>query len=238
MKPESVVIYERVLCGERWPTHYVGTPTSKDRAVEILRYLLFEKMGVKDFDEAKALFTKEFVKAYRLGLVIRPFYKPPELLPDEYDHILWLLFPERKKGKKALIVKVYSEVLSGRRKNFPRGYFTDAVDGRFRAEVCVKHLCQRILHLSGDKIAREFCHSNGIKTLAKYKLKILLNHVYFSLSEMMYEVYPQLVPKMQYYQRIQDKRYKDNKKRGESNGNIQCVRNPSGKTGGDGGETE
>lgn len=235
MRPESVVIYERVLSGERWPTHYVGTATSNDRAIEILRYLLFEKLGVKEFDEAKELFTKEFVKAYRLGLVIRPFYKPPELLPEEYDHILWLLFPERKKGKKALIIKVYSEVLSGRRKNFPRGYFTDAVDGRFRAEVCLKHLCQRILHFSGEKIAREFSHSNGIKTLAKYKLKILLNHVYFSLSEMMYEVYPQLAPKLQYYQHLQDKRYK---RRGESNGDIQCVRNTPGEKGGNGGKSE
>lgn len=185
MQPESVIIYERVLKGERWPAKYVGTETSKGRAVEILRYLIFEKLGINDFEEAKRVFTKEFVQKNKLTQIIKPFHKPPELLPEEYDHILWLLFPERKKGKRALIVKVYSEVLSGRRKNFPRGYFTDAADGRFRAEVCIKHLCQRILHFSGDRIAMEFSHSNGIKTLARYKLKIVLNHVYFSLSDML-----------------------------------------------------
>lgn len=211
MQPESVIVYERVLSGERWPIHFVGTETSKGRAVEILRYLFFEKLNLRQYDEVKRVLTKDFIRRYRLGYVIKPFYKPPELLPDEYDHILWLLFPERKKGKRALIIKVYSEVLSGKRKNFPRGYFTDAVEGRYRADVCVKYLCKTILHLSGDKIAMEFSHSNGIKTLAKYKLRIVLNHVYFSLSGMMYDVYPQLASKLPVYQQMQDGRRTKNK---------------------------
>ena len=215
MQPESVIVYERVLKGEKWPAYYVGNETSKGRAIEILRYVIFEKNDIHDFDEAKAVFTSEFIEQNLLKRVIKPFHKPPELLPNEYDHILWLLFPERKKGKRALVIKVYSEVLSGKRKNFPRGYFTDAVDGRFRAEVCIKHLCKRILHFSGDRIAMEFSHSDGIKTLARYKLKIVLNHVYLSLSDMMYEVYPQLSSKMLEYQQLQDRRhiYKPRRKR-------------------------
>lgn len=212
MQPEAVIIYERVLNGERWPYKYIGTITTKERTTEILRYLFFEKLGIKDYEEAKAVLDRTFIKDYKLFPVIRSIPKPPELLPNEYDHVLWLIFPERKKGEHALVLKVYSEVLSGKRKHFPHGYFTDAQNGRYRAEICVKHMCRKLLHYSGDRIAREFCDSSGIKTLAKYKLKILLNHVYFSLSDMMYEIYPQLAPKMAEYQQEQDGRRHKQKK--------------------------
>ena len=154
--------------------------------------LVVRLMGGKDYEEARKVLDKEFIKTWRLTQVVRNIPKPPELLPDEYDHILWVIFPERKKGKRALIIKVYSEVLSGKRNNFPRGYFSDAREGEFRAEVCVKHLCKTILHFSGDKIAREFSHSNGIRTLARYKLRIVLSTAYTSLSDMMWMWTPSL----------------------------------------------
>ena len=210
-QPESILVYERVLKGERWPTKYVGTETTKERSVEILRYLFFEKLQIYDYETARATLCQEFVSEYKLQKVISPFQKPVELMPNEYDHILWEIFPERRIGQKKLVTKVYSEVLSGKRKSFPRGYFTDAREGKKRAEICVKHLCRKILHYSTEKIAREFSHSNGIKILAKYKLKILLSSAYFSLSDMMYEVYPNLIPKLVYYQQEQDGRRSKNK---------------------------
>lgn len=207
MQPESVLIYERVLKGEHWPPMYIGTVTSFERTKEILRYLFFEKLGIKDYEEAKSVLNKEFILKWRLTQVIKIIPKPPELLPNEYDHILWVVFPERKKGKRSLVIKVYSEVLSGKRNNFPRGYFTDAREGEFRAEVCVKHLCKKILHFSGDKIAKEFSHSKGIKTLARYKLKIVISTAYTSLSDMMYRVYPHLYSLLEEYQHQQDMRH-------------------------------
>ena len=42
MHPESVVIYERVLKGEYWPKQYVGTPTTINRSIEILRFLFLK----------------------------------------------------------------------------------------------------------------------------------------------------------------------------------------------------
>ena len=50
MQPEAVIIYERVLNGERWPYKYIGTITTKERTTEILRYLFFEKLGIRDED--------------------------------------------------------------------------------------------------------------------------------------------------------------------------------------------
>lgn len=232
MQPESVIIYERVLKGERWPSLYVGTATTKERGIEILRYLFFEKLGIKDFETAKKLLNRDFIREYKLKKVLLSFERPEEFFPGEYDYILWELFPERRRGKRSLTEKVYSEVLSGKRSGFPRGYFTDPAEGRYRADVCVKYLCKKILHYSGDRIAMEFSHSNGIKTLAKYKLKIVLNHVYFSLSGMMYQVFPQYCDKLEDYQHLQDGRY-HRKKRGEKNGNRKCVCNASGEEIGD-----
>lgn len=164
-QPEAILVYERVLNGEQWPTKYVGTETAKERSIEILRYLFFEKLRIYDYETARAALCREFISEYRLQKVISPFPKPVELMPYEYDHILWLLFPERTNGKQKLIIKAYKDVLSGKRKSFPRGYFTDPGNGKDRARTCFKYLCRKILHLSGDQIAWEFCHSDGIKIL-------------------------------------------------------------------------
>lgn len=228
MVSEAIAIYERVLKGERWPAMYLGTPTVADRSVEILRYVFFDKLGIKTFDEAKNALDKQFVQKHKLTKVIEGLERPVELLPDEYDFVLWELFPERRKGNRALTVKVYSDVLAGKRKNFPRGYFQDAKFGKQRAEICVRHLCKKVLHYSGEKIAKEFSHSNGIKTLSRYKLKIILNHVYLSLSDMMYQVYPQYCDKLEYYQHLQDGRY-HRKKRSDTNGSCKRIRNAPGK---------
>ena len=206
-KPESILVYERVLKGERWPTKYVGTETTKERSIEILRYLFFEKLQIYDYETARAILCEEFISEYKLKKVISSFPKPVELMPHDYDHILWLIFPERTKGKQKLIIKVYMDVLSGKRKNFPRGYFTDPEEGKERARICFKHLCRKILHLSGDQIAWEFCHSDGIRLLAKYHLKILLNHVYQSLTEMIADIYPQYFEQLVIYQYERDKRH-------------------------------
>lgn len=213
MKPESILVYERVLNGELWPKNYVGTETTKDRSIEILRYLFFERLQIYDYDSLKAILNSKFIIDNKLGMVIKPFYRPPELLPDEFDHILWLFFPERKKGEQALIIKVYKDVLNGRRKTFPYRYFTDPIEGRNRARTCFKYLCRKILHLSGEKIAWEFSHSDGLKILSKYKLKVLTNHVYKSLSEMVEDTYPQYFELVDQCQRKRDKRRTENKQK-------------------------
>lgn len=241
MKPESVIIYERTLRGEPWPSKYIGTPTTKERSLEILRYLFFEKLDITEYETAKAKLNAAFIVEHRLQKVIRGIEKPAELLPEEYDHILWLLFPERRKGSRALILKVYSEVLSRRRRNFPKGYFTDAQYGRYRAEVCFKQMCRKLLHLSGEQIALTFSHSDGIKLLAKYRLKILLNHVYASLSDLIYRIYPQYYPRLVEFQAQRDMRYANRRpysERGIQIENSKCVCDASRQTGRDGGKTK
>lgn len=70
MGQESIEIYERVLAGERWPEMYVGSLNLKDRGVEILKYLFFEKLKITEFEEAQRVFDVKFIRKYRLQRVI------------------------------------------------------------------------------------------------------------------------------------------------------------------------
>ncbi len=220
MVSDTVLVYERVLTGEHWPERFVGSPKYKDRGLEIMSYVFFDKLKVKNYEEAKRLLNTQFIRKHRLLQVVRCFEKPVEMLPEEYDYILWELFPNRRKGKRALAIKTYSDVLTRKRHGFPHGFFSDADWGRFRAEACVKHLCKNILHLSGDRIAWEFSHSDGINTLSKYRLKGVLSSAYSSLSDMMYQVYPQYCDKLEHYQSLRDRRHFRTKKGGKENRNC------------------
>lgn len=219
MQSETIIIYERVLKGELWPAKYIGTSTTVERSIEIIRYLFFEKLQIYDYKSAKAILNDEFIEKYKLKRIIRYIFKPPELLPSENDHILWILFPEKEMGKNTLIIKVFKDVMARRRKTFPRGYFNNPDEGRYRAAVCFKFLCRKVMHLSGEKIVWEFCHSDGIKKLSKYHLSSIVGSgsVYVSLSELLEDVYPQYYSRLSEFQEERDKRHKRRKRK--ENGN-------------------
>lgn len=63
----------------------------------------------------------------------------------EFFYLLWYVFPDKRPGDDELIIKVYRDVLSGKRKNFPRGYFLKNSQ--------VEHRADRLLSLSVRKSA-------------------------------------------------------------------------------------
>ena len=75
MQPEAIIIYERVLKGERWPPQYIGTVTTVDRSRSILRYLFLEKLKIKDFDYAKKIVNWDFIRKHKLAAVIKNIEK-------------------------------------------------------------------------------------------------------------------------------------------------------------------
>ena len=72
-------------------------------------------------------------------------------------------------------------------------------------------------HNNSSTSGKKFCHSDGIRLLAKYHLKILLNHVYQSLTEMIADIYPQYFEQLVIYQYKRDKRH-EGEKRSKRNG--------------------
>lgn len=187
----SIEVYENVLAGESWPKNFF-TATTKDRVIkEILSYV-FEKEGITTPEIGFQKVDKEFIERNHLEMIIKVYGKVPEMLPDHYDYLVWLIFPESKPDAKTLVLRVYSDVLEQRRKTFPTGYFTNGADVQEKASICFKHLCEEILKLDKKQILETFGNSKGIKVLQQYKLKILIDIVYESLSQLLVDTYPDI----------------------------------------------
>ena len=188
---ETLEVYNEVLQGNSWPKNFFN-PTTKDRRIKEVLTFAFNNEGITNADEAFAKVNKDFVKKHRLEMIIKSYGKVPEMLPDCYDYLVWIIYPESKPDFETLVLKVYSDVLEGRRKTFPTNYFTNGADIEKKAIACFKHLCEDILVLNDTEILETFGNSKGIKVLQQYKLKILVDIVYESLSQLLLNAYPNI----------------------------------------------
>ena len=188
---ETREAYLDVLEGNPWPKHFF-TPTTKDRRIKEVLSIAFENANITSAEEAFKVVNKDFVEEHKLELVIKTYGKVPEMLPDCYDYLVWIIYPESKPGFEELVLKVYSDVLECRRKTFPTGYFTNGADIEQKAQICFKYLCEEILKLDKKQILETFGNSKGIKVLQQYKLKILVDIVYESLSQLLLSTYPDI----------------------------------------------
>ena len=206
---ESVVVYEEVLSGDPWPDGFWSPLTSSRRVTEILRYLFLDKLKIEQYEVAKELLTADFIDEYELSILVDKAERPPEMNDGEFFYLLWNVFPEERPSDDELIIKVYTEVLSGKRKGFPRGYFLKNSQVEHRAVVCFRYLCEEVLKLDSEGICETFTMTYSIKILSKYKLKMLVDIVFDSLSHLMSAAYPELAGKLESY-RV-DKRRTENK---------------------------
>lgn len=191
---ESIEVYNDVLEGASWPKTFFN-PTTKDRHIkEILKYV-FEKEGLDTPEKSFKAVDDSFIEKHKLEQLIKAYGKVPEMLPGRYDYLTWLMFPESKPDFKTLVLTVYDDVLSGRRKTFPTGYFTNGADIESKAQICFKYLCEDILKLDKKGIFETFGNSKGIKVLSQYKLKILVDIIYESLSQLLLSTYPDIYQK-------------------------------------------
>ena len=196
---ESAVAYEEVLHGKPWPEGFWMPTTNNRRVTEILRYLFLDKLKIKEYEVAKEMLTADFINEYELSILIEKADRPPEMNDGEFFYLLWYVFPEKRPTEDELIIKVYNDVLSERRKNFPRGYFLKNSMVEHRAIVCFRYLCEEVLKLDAEGICRTFTKTYGIKTLLKYKLKMLIDIVYESLFHLMNAAYPELSGEQEKY---------------------------------------
>lgn len=191
---ETLEVYLEVLEGASWPKNFFSSTTKDRRMREILKFA-FEKNGINSPEDGFAKVNKDFIEANKLEMVVKTYGKVPEMLPDCYDYLVWIIYPESKPDFHTMVLKVYSDVLEGRRKTFPTGYFTNGADIEQKAMICFKHLCEDILKLDETQILETFGNSKGIKVLQQYKLKILVDIVYESLSQLLLNTYPDIYQK-------------------------------------------
>lgn len=188
---DTLEVYLDVLNGASWPKNFFSS-TTKDRCIREVLTIAFERNGITCAEDAFAKVDKAFIEDNKLEMVVKAYGKVPEMLPDCYDYLVWIIYPDSKPQFEEMVLRVYSDVLEGRRKTFPTGYFTNGGDTEQKAMICFKHLCEKILKLNEAEILATFGNSKGIKVLQQYKLKILVDIVYESLSQLLLNTYPDI----------------------------------------------
>lgn len=188
---EMIQIYKKVLEGESWPKEILNSINIKLRVKELLEYL-FEKNNIDSPEKAREFLTPEYIKENHLATLFNNVYKPVELLPEENDHLVWIVFPETQLTEHELILKTADDVFYGRRKQFPNKYFVGNANVEKRAVAIFIHLCEDLLKYSEEEITEVFGMSYGIKTLQKYRMKSLATVAYPSLKKLFSAAYPYL----------------------------------------------
>lgn len=190
---ESVVqTYEKVLSGEQksFSPYFFQPQHRREKIAFLLRHLVERVLGFTP-QEALEKLTIDMVKEKQLAIVLKYVDKPVEFLDDDVRHLVYFAYPDMEKpSDEELVVMVYRDVLDGNRKTFPKNYFLNGAIGEKRAVVCFKYLCENLLGLDKEGIVSTFSSSNGLKVLAQYKLKIIMNILFCSMIDLLETAYP------------------------------------------------
>lgn len=188
----TIATYERILEGKQksFSPYFFQPQHRNTRCMELIKYLVEKKLQITP-EEALEELNLEILKEYKLDCILKYVDKPVEFMDDNVSHLIYFAYPEiEKPSDEELAVLVYKDVLDGKRRSFPRNYFLNGELGERRAIACFKHLCENILKLDQKGILKTFDTSQGLKVLSKYKLKILMNILFFSTFDLLETAYP------------------------------------------------
>lgn len=190
---ESVVLtYEKILSGEQksFSPYFFQPQRRKERLMILVSYLIEEKLGFTP-QEAIEKLTMDHLKEHQLVCILKYIDKPVEFLDDEVTHLVYFAYPDLKMPTdEELALKVYKDLLAGKRKTFPKNYFLNGNLGEKRAVVCFKYLCEELLKLNKEDIPKVFNGTQSLKILAEYKLKIIMNILFLSVVDLLETAYP------------------------------------------------
>jgi hypothetical protein len=174
--------YDEILTGKR--KAFSASLMSKNQGtlmcVKMLRHIFKYYMHWTPTDVRDKL-TPEVIKAMKIEPLIKRLPCPPELDPEkELYYIAWHLYPETQTVSSIdLIVKLYSDLLNGRIKKFPAGYF-DGTDGACRAQILLRVMIQEFLppFSSLESMYAFFASGEGRKAINDYRLTVPLQELY------------------------------------------------------------
>ena len=176
-----VEMYKKVLSGElaRFPLGYWVGEEGRQSAIACTRYLLDKKLKFKS-DEVESRSVFKALQKYGLCGMLKSLFQGTVsiLIEAAYPNIrqyneLNQLFPTE--DLPVDIVKIYKDVLSGKRKRLLRGIWKSPQKLDY-AICCVRYLCYIHLSLSDDEILTQF----GKPILVQYGLEkmyaVVFNH--------------------------------------------------------------
>lgn len=172
-----LMAYEKKLLGI--PSNIVATFSSSDisdrekekRALIILRYV-FEDVFHWSPSDAEKYFTEEVIEKMKLKDIVKKITFPSEMNPEEkFYYYVWKVYPQHEKADiKERTLSVYRDVLAGKKRNLPKGFWTDS-NGVFRATICLHEaLASNFSYDSVQKYYELFSKSEGLTFLNKMRL--------------------------------------------------------------------
>ena len=161
-----------------------------ERIQFVIQYVIEEKLKISP-EEAIDKLNMDILNEYKIKSILKYIKRPDEYNEDNLAYVVYYAYPYLPQPScKELAIKTYQEVLSEKRKNFPKNYFTDWNYGDERALYCFQYLCEEILHLNQEEIMKTFGNSKCLELLSQYKLKIIMNVVFSSTTELVEMAYP------------------------------------------------
>lgn len=186
--------YDDVLMGRR-KTYSSALMAKEQGAVmcaELLRdifkyYLKWSPIEIRD------KLTPEVVAQMKIQPLIKRIPCPPEVdAQKELYYVAWYLYPETRNVKEPeLIIKLYTDIINGKVKKFPSGYF-DGNAGYLRARILFLTMVREFLppFTSLDGLYGFFASSEGKKCINHYKLTIPLRELYGSALAYLHDALP------------------------------------------------
>jgi hypothetical protein len=188
--------YKRILNGEQKrfsPYEFEDAQYRKQKVQLVLRYAI-EQVKKWTPEQARKELSIKDVKELKLHLV-REYIDPPiEAKPEDVYYMVEFAYPYLPRmPEKQKVLWVYREVLAGVRRHFPPLYF-QSVKGEERAKICFDFMCRELMKLQDlRQLPRIFGKTEqAYSLLRKYKLKILVDTLYFSPFDMITDMYPEL----------------------------------------------
>lgn len=191
--------YDKVRSGEykNFSPHFFGNHDKFKKITIITRYYIEDILKITP-KEALDVVTYKKLEQDKLKCMLK-YIKHEKPLEYENDknyvaHLIYFTYPQLEKPKmKDLVLQCYKEVLEGKRKNFPKNYFR-SINGEERAKICFTYLWKDILKIEFEDIPKVFLTSNeqGLNILKEYKLKVLTQMIYYSVSDMIQNMYPEI----------------------------------------------
>ncbi|WP_035296677.1 hypothetical protein [Brevibacillus thermoruber] len=196
MPSRIVERYKRILNGEQKrfsPYEFEDAQYRKQKVQLVLRYAI-EQVKKWTPEQARKELSIKDVKELKLHLV-REYIDPPiEAKPEDVYYMVEFAYPYLPRmPEKQKVLWVYQEVLAGVRRHFPPLYF-QSVKGEERAKICFDFMCRELMKLQDlRQLPRIFGKTEqAYSLLRKYKLKILVDSLYFSPFDMITDMYPEL----------------------------------------------
>ncbi|QRG67841.1 hypothetical protein [Brevibacillus choshinensis] len=196
MPSKIVERYKRILSGQQKrfsPYEFEDAQYRKQKVQLVVRYAI-ENVKKWTPEEARSQLSLKDVKELKLHLV-REYIEPPiEAKSEDVYYIVEFAYPYLpRQSEEQKVLWVYQEVLSGIRRHFPPLYF-QSIKGEERAKICVDYMCSQLMKLPDvNQLPKIFGKTErAYSLLKKYKLKILVDTLYFSPFDMVTEMYPHL----------------------------------------------